>query len=66
MTYLKYIQYFYLIAAILFAVDGFTQLDGTGERNPWISFFFAAIALFMFFFRRRFAQKFQNQQKDKK
>jgi len=66
MTYLKYIQYFYLIAAILFAVDGFTQLDDTGERNPWISFFFAAIALFMFFFRRRFAQKFQNQQKDKK
>jgi len=60
MTYLKYIQYFYLIAAVLFAVDGFINLNST-ERSPWISFFFAAIALFMFFFRRKFANKMQNQ-----
>lgn len=59
MTYLKYIQYFYLIAAILFAVDGFMNLNGT-ERSPWISFFFAVIALFMFFFRRKFAKKLQD------
>ena len=65
MTYLKYIQYFYLIAAVLFAVDGFMQI-GSEERSPWISFFFAAIALFMFFFRRRFAKKFENQQKGQK
>lgn len=62
MTYLKYVQYFYLIAAVLFAIDGFMQFDSQ-ERNPWMSFFFAAIALFMFFFRRRFAKKFENQQK---
>jgi len=62
MTYLKYIQYFYLIAAVLFAVDGFMQL-GSEERSPWISFFFAAIALFMFFFRRRFAKKMADRQK---
>jgi len=65
MTYLKYIQYFYLIAAVLFAIDGFMQLDST-ERSPWISFFFAAIALFMFFFRRKFAKKFENQNKNQK
>lgn len=65
MTYLKYIQYFYLIAAVLFAVDGFMNLN-SNERSPWISFFFAAIALFMFFFRRRFAKKMGDQQKGNK
>lgn len=63
MTYLKYIQYFYLVAAILFAVDGFINLNST-ERSPWISFFFAAIALFMFFFRRKFAKKMEDQDKN--
>jgi len=62
MTYLKYIQYFYLVAAILFAIDGFMQLNDA-ERSPWISFFFAAIALFMFFFRRKFAKKMLDQNK---
>lgn len=65
MVYLKYIQYFYLVAAILFAVDGFVQLNAAGERNPWLSFFFAAIALFMFFFRRKFAKKYENPNKNK-
>lgn len=64
MVYLKYIQYFYLIAAVLFAVDGFMQLNDT-ERSPWLSFFFAAIALFMFFFRRKFAKKYENENKNK-
>lgn len=64
MVYLKYIQYFYLIAAILFAVDGFMQLNSP-ERSPWLSFFFAAIALFMFFFRRRFAKKYADQNKNR-
>ncbi|MEZ0006037.1 hypothetical protein ABH942_001400 [Flavobacterium sp. 28YEA47A] len=64
MVYLKYIQYFYLIAAILFTVDGFVQLNAA-ERNPWLSFFFAGIALFMFFFRRRFAKKYENPNKNK-
>jgi len=65
MTYLRYIQYFYLIAAVLFAVDGFMQFNSE-ERSPWMSFFFAAIALFMFFFRRRFAKKMGDQQKGNK
>ena len=62
MTYLKYIQYFYLIAAVLFVVDGFMNLN-SAERSPWISFFFGAIALFMFFFRRNFAKKMSDQNK---
>ena len=64
MVYLKYIQYFYLVAAVLFAVDGFMQLN-SAERSPWLSFFFAVIALFMFFFRRRFAKKYEDQNKNR-
>ncbi|HEU4496268.1 MAG TPA: hypothetical protein VFR70_04385 [Flavobacterium sp.] len=64
MAYLKYIQYFYLIAAFLFAVDGFMQLNDAG-RKPWISFFFAAIALFMFFFRRKFAKKMEGRKNNR-
>lgn len=60
MAYLKYIQYFYLIAAILFVVDGINKFS-TEEASPWISFFFAALAMFMFFFRRRFADKYKDQ-----
>jgi hypothetical protein len=61
MTYLKYIQYFYLFAAAFFAYLGFTSLNGGDEeRNPWLMFFFAALAVFMFLFRRRFYQKYQN------
>jgi len=52
------------VAAVLFAVDGFMQLNST-ERSPWLSFFFAAIALFMFFFRRRFAKKYEDQNKNR-
>ncbi|WP_208103144.1 hypothetical protein [Flavobacterium ichthyis] len=58
----KYIPYFYLLAAILFAVDGFTNLNSQ-ERTPWLSFFFAALALFMFFFRRSYAKKFDQHKK---
>jgi len=60
MAYLKYIQYFYLIAAILFVADGINKFN-TEEGSPWISFFFAALAMFMFFFRRRFANKYKDQ-----
>jgi len=57
MSYLKIIQYVYLIAFGLFIFDGVRKLMSEDEGSPWISFFFAAIALFMFFFRRHFAQK---------
>ncbi|MDP2161543.1 MAG: hypothetical protein Q8K02_13745 [Flavobacterium sp.] len=63
MAYLKYIQYFYLFAAGFFAYLGFTSLDNQGDRNPWMMFFFAALALFMFFFRRHFYSKYQDKNK---
>ena len=56
MNYLKYTQYIYLVFGILFIYVGFTKI-GTSE-SPWLNFIIAAVAIFMFFFRRKFAKKF--------
>lgn len=59
MKLLNFFQYVYLIFAILFIVDGFSNL-GTDGNRAIISFVFAGLAIFMFFFRRRFKKKFEN------
>ncbi len=58
MNYLKYTQYIYLVFGVLFIYVGFTKI-GTSE-SPWLNFIIAAVAVFMFFFRRKFAKKFDN------
>lgn len=58
MNYLKYTQYVYLVFGLYFLYDGFAKWNTTD--NPWISFLIAALAIFMFFFRRRFARKFED------
>lgn len=63
MNYLKYTQYVYLLFSGFFVYDGFMKLNT--EQSPWISFIIAAVALFMFFFRRSFAKKFENEKKNK-
>ena len=63
MNYLKYTQYVYLLFCGFFIYDGFSKLNS--EQSPWISFMIAAVALFMFFFRRKFAKKFENENKNK-
>ncbi len=62
MNYLKYTQYVYLVFSAFFIYDGCKKLND-GE-SPWISFVIAAVALFMFFFRRNFAKKFENRNKN--
>lgn len=59
MNYLKYTQYVYLIFGIYFICDGFTKLNA-GNDTPWLSFIIAGLAIFMFFFRRKFAKKFES------
>lgn len=62
MTYLKFTPYVYLIAGLYFIYHGFTEY----QRGiaPWLSFGIAALAVFMFFFRLRFARKFEQRRKD--
>ncbi|RZK09556.1 MAG: hypothetical protein EOO46_13510 [Flavobacterium sp.] len=58
MKYLKFTQYIYLAFAGFFIYDGIMKLNT--EESPWLSFIIAAVAIFMFFFRRSFAKKFED------
>ncbi|MCZ8169154.1 hypothetical protein SAMN05444377_102215 [Flavobacterium fontis] len=60
MGYLKITQYLYLVAAGIFAFDAITHWND--EPKPWISVGIALVSLFLFFFRRHFAKKFQDRQ----
>ena len=62
MTYLKYTQYFYLVFAVFFIYDGISKW-GVEGTTPWLSFMIAGLAVFMFFFRRKFAKKFEDRNK---
>lgn len=62
MGYLKYTQYIYLAFAAYFIFDGVTKL-GADNDAPWLSFAIAVMAIFMFFFRRKFARKFDQNKK---
>ncbi len=59
MKYYKYFYWAYLILGALFAYDGYEKIMEHKEGNGYISFALAALAVFMFFFRRRFVQKME-------
>lgn len=59
MKILKYIPYVYLIMGVMFVYDGIIKFN-TGVKSFWLSFVFAAVAIFMFFFRRNFNKKMEN------
>lgn len=58
MKYLKFTQYIYLAFAGFFIYDGIMKLNT--DESPWLSFIIAVVAIFMFFFRRSFAKKFED------
>jgi uncharacterized membrane protein YjjP (DUF1212 family) len=62
MNYLKYTQYVYILFAAFFIYDGITKLN-EGNDNSTLSFIIAGLAVFMFFFRRKFAKKFDDRNK---
>jgi cytochrome c biogenesis protein CcdA len=63
MNYLKFTSYAYIIAGILFAIEAFNQYQ-SGEKNQAILMgIIAASCVFLFFFRRNFAKKFQERNK---
>ena len=62
MNYLKYTQYVYLVATFFFIYDGYTKMQ-SDATSPWLSFIISGVSLFMFFFRRKFAKKFEDRNK---
>jgi uncharacterized membrane protein len=59
---LKFFQYAYIIFAAMFAWDAISNWSVDRSRS-YISLLFAALAVFMFFFRKRFRKKFEDRQK---
>ncbi|MDR2223246.1 MAG: hypothetical protein LBE34_10985 [Flavobacteriaceae bacterium] len=55
MKALRIIPFFYLFIGILFIYDGVTKIGI--EENFWISFLIAGVAIFMFFFRRKYSKR---------
>ncbi|WP_337968281.1 hypothetical protein [uncultured Flavobacterium sp.] len=62
MGLIKYTQYLYLIIAAAFIYDGITKLNDPAN-GYWLSFGIAAVSIFMFFFRRKYAKKFDDHYK---
>lgn len=61
MTYLKFIQYMYLLFAGFFVYDAFKKYDeGRPLNDILLSLIIALVAVGMFFFRRHFQNKYQN------
>ena len=52
----KFFEYAYLIIAIIFTIE--TILNWTANREKaYLFMFFAVLAVFMYFFRKRFRKK---------
>lgn len=62
MGYMKYTQYVYLVFALYFVYSGFTKIND-GTDTAVLHFAIAGLAIFMFFFRRRFLKKFEDRNK---
>lgn len=59
MNYLKYTQYVYLVAAAFFIYKAIEIWDNDDDQH-WLFLGIALLSVFMFIFRRIFAQKFEN------
>lgn len=62
MQYLKYTPYLYLILGAAFFYDAITNWN-VPTATPKISVLIGGLAVFMFFFRRRFAKKMEDRNK---
>ena len=59
MKYLKYTPYIYLIAAIIFGIRAIEIWDKEKDK-AYLFLGITALSIFMFFFRRKFAKKFED------
>ncbi|MCF7567597.1 hypothetical protein L3X37_04360 [Sabulilitoribacter arenilitoris] len=64
MKYSKFFQYAYLVFGILFLYDALSKYINNGEI-AYASILLVALAIFMFFFRRKFTKKFEDRNNSK-
>lgn len=58
----KYIQYAYLFIAIFFIYETYRNWD-LDRNRAYMLLFFAALAVFMYFFKKNFAKRFDDKTK---
>ena len=61
MNYLKITKYIYLIVGFVMVYDAITKWNE--EPKPWLSVILAGLAFFTYFFRTKFAKKFEDRDK---
>jgi len=59
MKFFKYFEYAYLFIAAFFLFEAF-RIWNVERSRAYLFLFFVVIAIFMFFFKRRFRQKLEN------
>jgi uncharacterized membrane protein YuzA (DUF378 family) len=60
--FFKYFEYAYLIFATVFIITGIIELSKNANQ-AYMLFGMAAVAVFMFFFKRRFRRRFEERNK---
>jgi hypothetical protein len=59
MGYMKYTPYIYLLFACYFIYQGITKW-GNPEETPILLLMIGGLAVFMFFFRKKFAKRMED------
>jgi uncharacterized membrane protein len=62
MKILNFFQYAYIIFAVMFIYKA-VSVWSEDSRTAYLMLFFAAMAIFMFFFRKRFRKKIEDSNK---
>ena len=62
MKLLKILQYVYLFFFVAFLYDAIVNWNAEG-KSPFLSLGLAALALFMFFFRKKYRKRFEDRGK---
>ena len=62
MKLISYFKYFYIIFAVLFAYDAVSKWSAN-RNGAYMSLFFVAFAIFIFFFRNKYQKRFKDRGK---
>jgi positive regulator of sigma E activity len=63
--YFKFFEVAYLVIAIVFVVETFLNWN-TQREKAYLYLVFSLLAIFMYFFRRKYRKKFENKDNYKK
>lgn len=60
--YFKFFEYAYLVIAVIFLIETYTTFK-TNPKQAYLYMAFSALAVFMYFFRKKTRKKYEDQDK---